>query len=180
MNSTLKSWMQNAQPTAGGILVFGEVQARRVSKTGRKERWRKYPNGAVTVGLNKLLDVGFRNQTQITAWYVGLIDDSGYSALSAADTSASHAGWTELQDYSGNRVAYSPGAAAGGSITVSSAMAFTMTDDVDVRGILVASSNTKGSAVDTLWATAVEAAGRSIANGDQYQVNYTITLTPTS
>lgn len=176
----LKFWMKNAKPNDGGVLVLGEVQARRVSRFGAMERWRKYPNGAVTVGLNKLLDVGFRNQTQISAWYMSLIDESGFSALSASDTSASHAGWVELQDYSGNRQAYSPGAASGGSITISSAIAFTMTDDVDVRGMLLASSNTKGSAVDVLWATAVESAARSIANGDQYQVNYTITLTPTS
>lgn len=187
----LNAWMRDAKPNAHGICtlgVSGIVRARvlDVKRPGGKmgkplTPWTTYPNGAVTVGLNKLLDVGFRNQTQITQWYMGLIAESGFSALSAADTAASHAGWSELTTYtSATRLAWSPNAASGGAIAITSAISFTTNTDSDIRGILVASSNTKSSAVDTLWATAVEGTFRTIASGQTYQCLYGIVLTPTS
>ena len=169
-----------------GLLLFGNVFARTLDRPRPGELrgrpitpWAKYPNGAKTVGLNKLLDVAFRNQTQITQWYCGLIAESGYSSESAADTSASHAGWSELTTYtSSTRLAWSPGAASSGTITISSAMSFTTNADSQIRGILIASSSTKSSIVDVLWATATEASARTILSGQTYEVYYTITATP--
>lgn len=167
---------------ATSLGIRGDVWSRILTPDGRVARdWSHYPNGAVTVGLNSVLDVSFRNQTQITAWYMGLIDNSGFSALSAADTMSSHAGWTELTTYTNaTRPAWSPGAASGGSITISSAISFTTNADSDIRGIFISSVNTKPSTTGTLWATAIEASGRSISNGSTYQVFYTVTLTPVS
>ena len=45
------------------------------------DRWR-FHNDIATVGANSLLDVYFRNQSQITAWYAGLIDNASFSLLS--------------------------------------------------------------------------------------------------
>lgn len=163
-----------------GLALFGNVFARTLDRDGTPlTPFKRFPNGAKTVGLNKLLDVAFRNQTQVSQWYCGLIAQSGYSAESAADTSASHAGWTELTTYtSGTRLPWSPGAASSGSITISSAMSFTTNADSDIRGILIASSSTKSSVVDILWATATEASARTILSGQTYEVYYTITATP--
>src|SRR5689334_13628 len=44
------------------------------------------PNGIVDVGLNHILETEFNGGTQVTAWYIGLIDNASFSALSAADT----------------------------------------------------------------------------------------------
>lgn len=167
---------------SGLVRVQGVAHMRGLDVKGRPfTDWMQFPNGAVTVGLNSLLDVGFRNQTQISAWYIGLINESGYSALSAADTSASHAGWAELTDYtSATRLAWSPNAASGGTLATTSPVTFTINASVSVRGMFLASSSTKNSVVDTLWATAVNGSGQSFTNGQTCQVAYSIVLTPTS
>ena len=44
-----------------------------------KPWWTK--NGAATVGLNYLLNSGFRGATQLTTWYIGRISRSGSIAV---------------------------------------------------------------------------------------------------
>lgn len=194
-DDTIKLFADNCKEE-NGVLVTGTVFSRVLDAPrprsgvrgwlGQKARygvpltpWHKFPNGACTVGLNKVLDVNFRNQAQVTQWYIGLINDSGFTAVDAADTSASHSGWTELTSYtSGTRLAWSPSAAASGVLTISSAVTFTTNATVDIRGILIASSSTKNSVVDILWATAVESAARNIISGQQYQCFYSIQFTP--
>ncbi len=76
---------------------------------------RGVPNGTTTGGLNSILGVYFNSGTQLTSWYAGLIDNAGFSSLNAGDTMASHANWTENEDYAeSTRRAWSPGSASGG------------------------------------------------------------------
>src|SRR3972149_7153411 len=61
-------------------------------------------NGITNVGVHYLLEVGFRdgvapNPAQIATWYAGLIDNASFTAVAAGDTSASHAGWVEADEY---------------------------------------------------------------------------------
>lgn len=129
-------------------------------------------NGIVTQGKNSLLDSQFRAQTQITAWYTGLIDNSGWTAESASDTLSSHSGWSEFTSYTGNRIQWSPGAASSGSITNSSTMDFAITGTGTIKGIFIcsASSGTSG----TLWSTADFPSTIAVANGDTLKVTYTL------
>jgi len=61
-------------------------------------KWEKEADNAATdEGLNSVLNVYFHAATQISTWYIGLITGTG--TLAAADTLASHAGWTEGTDY---------------------------------------------------------------------------------
>ena len=137
--------------------------------------WKFFPNGVTYVGVNYLLNTGFRGTTQSPSWFAGLIAD-GTVTLSINDTSASHSGWTELTTYSSTpRLAWSPGAAALGSLTTT-AITFTMNADSNVRGAFLASSSTKNSTTDILYCTAIESAPRAILNGQQYQLIYTVNL----
>lgn len=178
----LFDWIFKKKTQGASKIAFGGiVKARELDRLMRPVTpWSVFPNGAVTVGINKVLDTAFRNQTQITQWYIGLINGSGFSNLSASDTMASHAGWTELTAYSGNRQAWSPGAASSGTLTISSALAFTMASTSDVQGIFIASSATKSETASTLWATAVEVAARNITSGNTYQCLYSIVCTATT
>jgi hypothetical protein len=46
----------------------------------------------------------FASATQVATWYVGLITGPGSgTTIAAGDTLASHAGWTEFTNYTGNR-----------------------------------------------------------------------------
>lgn len=140
--------------------------------------WRKRaPNGAATVGLNSLLDVGFGAAAQIAAWYMGVIDNSGYTALAAADTMSSHAGWSESTAYTeSTRQQWSPGSASGGIITNSSAAVFTVNAAVTVRGAFITSSSTKGGTTGTLWATGLLESTESLVSGQQLRITYTTQL----
>lgn len=69
-------------------------------------------NLLVNEGLKDMNDKYFSGSTYTAAWYIGLITGPGASTtFAAADTLASHAGWTEYTDYSGSRGAITFGAA---------------------------------------------------------------------
>lgn len=158
----------------------GHVRWRLLDHNGDLIWDRPFKNAATTAGLNHILDVGFNAGSQITTWYIGLINGSGFSAVAAADTPASHTGWTEFTDFSGNRKAWSPGTISGGSLPTGTASSFVMTSSGSVRGIFIVSVATKEDTTGTLWATAIESSNRSVANGQTLQVFYTNAFTPVS
>lgn len=135
------------------------------------------PNDITNAGKNALFEIMFHDGTQIanSAWCIGLISSSGYSALSASDTMASHSGWTEFTSYSeSTRVAWGAGAAASQSITNASPATFDITGSGTVKGIFVTSQNTISGTTGTLWSTALFSADVPVSNGDQLRVTYTV------
>lgn len=135
----------------------------------------RFWNGITTAGINNLFNVYFGATSKASAWYLGLIASSGYSALSAADTISSHAGWTEeTSNYSQtNRPTWTPASASGGSVSNSSSVDFTITGSVTVKGVFVVNENTKGGTTGTLWATALFTSGdQALVNGQTLKVTY--------
>ncbi len=134
-------------------------------------------NDITNIGKNTLFDVMFHDGTQIgsASWFIGLISSSGYSALAAADTMSSHAGWTEFTGYSqATRVAWGPGASASQTITNASAATFDVNASGTVKGVFVPSNSTKGGTTGILWATALFAADVPVVNGDQLRITYSV------
>jgi hypothetical protein len=141
-----------------------EIRDRR----GRLVRLIEICNQVTTEGLNDLLEVWLRSGTQ-RSWYIGLIDDDSYTNTSAADTLASHTGWTEFSDYSGNRKAATFGAAASGQMDNSDSKAeFAVTAAGTIRGIFLASAASGTTGI--LLATAVGFA-------QDVEVGYSISVT---
>lgn len=135
----------------------------------------EFPNGITNVGLNHLLDVGFHGSSATATWYVGLIDNSGYSAVADSDTMSSHAGWNEFTTYSdATRIGWVEDAAASRAITNSTPSTFNINGSGTVRGVFITSDNTKSGTSGTLWATALFASTVAVTNGDQLKVTYTI------
>lgn len=135
----------------------------------------RFWNGITTAGINNLFNVYFGATSKAAAWYMGLIASSGYSALAAADTMSSHAGWTEeTSNYSqSTRPAWSPASASGGSVSNSSSVDFTITGSVTVKGIFIADNSTKSGTTGTLWATALFTSGdQALVNGQTLKVTY--------
>lgn len=154
---------------------------------------REFNNGIVNEGKNKLLDVMFHGVSAITTWYLGVIDNSGFTALANDDTyddiNQAGNGWDEFTSYTDDangdstttRPAWTEGAASGQSITNSSVVIFDITGTATVKGVfLVGGTNaqTKGdhtAAGNTLWATATFSGGDvAVQNGDQLKVTYTV------
>lgn len=132
-------------------------------------------NGITDEGIEYLLDAGFNGGTQDTTHYVGLVDNSGFSAFADADTMASHAGWSESTAYSeGTRPAWNPDAAATRAVTNSTTVDFTASGSATIKGIFVSSNSTKSGTTGTLWATAAFSSTASIVASDVLKVTYTV------
>lgn len=143
--------------------------------------WAVIPNGATYVGLNYLLDTGFRGTSQLSSWYAGLINGSGYTAVSINDTASSHAGWTELQNYDeATRRQWSPSAAASGLLTITTNLTVTMDGNRSVQGLFLISNSTKGGTTGTLFATAVEGSPISVLDNAVFEFVYRIQATAVS
>ena len=154
----------------------------------------EFPNGITNQGKNKLLDVMFHGVSAITTWWLGLIDNSGYTALAAADTYANidqaGNGWDEFTSYtdagnsgsSSTRPEWTEGAASSQSITNSSPVVFDITGSGTVKGLFLvggaAGAQTKGDHAASgaiLWATALFGSGDVAVNAeDQLKVTYTV------
>jgi len=153
----------------------------------------EFPNGIVNQGKNKLLDVMFHGVSAITTWWLGLISNSGYTALAAGDVYAQIGGsngWAEFTDYTDaangdnatTRPEWTEGAASGQSITNASPVVFNITGSGTVKGLFLvggaAGAQTKGdnaAAGAILWATALFGTGDVAVNADdQLKVTYTV------
>lgn len=159
------------------LKLKGRFKVEHFDKNGDLINTYEFNNDIVNVGKNDLLGVYFHDSTQTasTAWYIGLISNSSYSALAAADTMASHAGWTEFTGYSqSTRVAWTPGAPASQSITNGTPATFDINATGTVKGLFLANSSTKGGTSGTLWATALFSADVPVTSGDQLKATYTV------
>lgn len=146
----------------------------------KEEAWREsYLNLVVTVGRNDWLDKWLAGSTYTAAWYLGLISSVGWTAVAAADTMASHAGWTEFVGYSNaNRPTTAWSAAAAGSKALSAGLAFNINATGTVKGSFLTSNNAKSGT------TGILGSGGTFTGGDQpvvdtntLTVSYSLSLT---
>lgn len=144
----------------------------------------KQPNLVVNQGLAYMNDSFFSGAGYDAGWYLGLISGTA-PTIAAADTLASHSGWTEVpvtSGYSGNRKAIAFGSATSADpsvITNPSAAQFSMLGTYVVSGafLCTVASGTSGTLFS---ASAFEAPGdRSVVSGDTLNVTYTFELAAT-
>lgn len=157
--------------------LSGRFQIEHLDKDGNVKGTYDFPNDITNQGKNDIFDIMFSDGTQIanSSWFIGLISNSGYSALAAADTMASHAGWTEFTGYTqATRVAWGAGEPASQSITNASPATFDVNASGTVKGVFVVSNSTKGGTTGRLWATALFSTDVPVTNGDQLRVTYTV------
>jgi len=133
------------------------------------------PNLITTVGRNHILNTEFHGDTPVTTWYIGMVNNSGFTTFAAGDTMGSHAGWTELENYDeATRVAWAEDAASSGSITNSTPATFTINATVTIKGIFVTSVNTKGGTTGILWCGTAFSSPIAAEDNDVLSVTYTV------
>ena len=138
-------------------------------------KWVEEAHNLVTnVGLDHILDVIFHGTSAVATWYVGL---KNAGTIAAADTSASHAGWTENENYTeATREAYIEAAASSQSITnTASKASFAIdTDSQSIAGAFLISESTKGGSTGTLISAVDFSSAKAADDGDTLEVTYTI------
>lgn len=154
------------------MMAVGKYHVECVGADGKVKWTEDFDNLVTTEGKNYLLDAGLRAQTQLTAWYVGL---KGTGAAAIGDTLASHATWSEVTPYAGNRLALTvANPTAAGVLSSSSATAYSINATSTVYGCFICSVNTGTSG--KLYSAGDFAASKAVSSGDTLNVSYSTTL----
>ena len=130
-------------------------------------------NLTTNAGLALMLSTFWKGSAYTAAFYVGL---KGSGTIANADTSASHAGWSEVTAYAAaNRPSLTLGAVSGTTTasldnSASPASFAINAANTAVSGAFVATSNAKGSTTDTIIGAADFAAARTMQANDQLNV----------
>lgn len=145
------------------------------NKAGKLIGVYRVPNGIVDVGMNHILDTEFVAGSQSSTWYIGLVDNSGFTGFSDSDTMSSHSGWSESTAYSqATRPQWTVGSASSRQVTNASTVDFSINASATLKGIFVVDNNTKSGTSGTLWATAAFSSTVSVSSGDTLKITYTV------
>ncbi len=132
-------------------------------------------NIIVNQGLQDNIDVYLLNATQSSTWYV--VAASGSPTFAAADTPASHSGWTENQDYDEAVRQTWTGVRTGQTVTNSASPAvINITTGSTFGGAALFNNSTKGGTTGTMFSGVVASEGNQVlgASGSLSMV-YSIT-----
>lgn len=140
----------------------------------------EFHNLVTSVGLQDLNTQYFKGATYTAAWYLGLVTGPGASnTYLVANTSASHAGWSESSAYSqATRPAVTFGTAttADPSVISNSAVpsVFSMNASATIAGAFLISNSTKGGTTGILFSVGNFSGGdKVVSSGDTVNVTYT-------
>jgi hypothetical protein len=164
---------------AGGVFTVTCVGA------DGQEKWSDtFHNLVVNQGLQDMNSKYFAATGYTSAWYLGLVQGPGSgTTFAAADTLASHAGWTELvpgTDYTGNRKAVTFGTATTADPSVISNSASPASFAMLVNGTVVAgallSSVATGTSGILFSAGDFTGGDKTVDSGDTLNVTYSFSL----
>ncbi len=151
-------------------------------------RWKdEFDNVVATVGKNLALDTYLSGAGYTTTGpFMGLISGATFTAVSSADTMASHAGWLEAGSnnaptYTAPRKTMLWNAAAGGAKAMAAALSFAITGTGTVKGAFTlygaGASTTLENTAGTLYSAGLFSGGdRAVLSGDTINVSYTTSL----
>lgn len=138
-------------------------------------------NLVVNEGLADMNTKYFEGSSYTAAFYLGLVTGPGSgTSFAAADTLASHAGWTEFTNYTGSRKAVTFGTATVADPSVlatSSAVSFTISSSGGVvAGAFLCTVASGTSGVLFSEADFQSPGDRTVVSGDTLNVTYTFSL----
>jgi len=156
--------------------VSGHYSVRCFGPDGKLKWEDGFDNIIVTEGLNHILDSTLGGASQVTAWYVGLLDAD---AAPAAGWGATEVGGDDFVDYAeGTLPVWTPdGGAAAGSVSNSSSPAsFAINQDSSVvGGAFLISTSAKATPAGTLYSAGTFSSDKNVDDGDTLQVTATFT-----
>lgn len=146
-----------------------------------------FPNVVCTVGKNVMLDAALAGSSYtVVGPYMGLISSTSYSAVAAADTMTSHAGWleaggTNAPTYTAPRKTAAWSAASAGSKALSASLSYSITGSGTVKGCFIVYGTGALSTIDntagTLYSAGLFTGGdQPVVNGNTLAVSYSTSL----
>ena len=144
-----------------------------------------FKNLSTIEGRNYMLGVAFKDFVKYDTWYIGLISNGSFTAVSEDDVHGSHAGWVEFTDYDeASRVEWENEATPlSGSLAFDEDFIaeFTINAAGVLKGAFVTSDPTKGdgSGAEILWSAAAfanEVGTVTVADDDVIKIGYTVSL----
>ncbi len=132
-------------------------------------------NMIVDEGIDEVLDKWLKGSGYTAAHYIGLTD--GTPTPAAGDDMSSHAGWVEVTAYDeAARQTAAWAAVSGKSVSLSSALTFTVdTNSTTIGGLFMSTNSTKGGSTGLLMSVVAFTAGDVTLNDDDtLNVSYTI------
>jgi hypothetical protein len=188
----------NANETNDASVIRSSTHVEEVKAKGRyvvecygadgKLKWEDViENVVTTVGKNLALDTYLAGSAYtVVGPFMGLISSTSFSAVAAADTMASHAGWleagaTNAPTYTAPRKTAAWSAASGGSKALSAALSFAITGTGTVKGCFLVFGSGAVSTIDNtsgvLYSAGLFTGGdKPVVNTDVLQVSYTASL----
>jgi hypothetical protein len=167
----------NEKIQAGGVF---RVQC--LDKDGNVKWEDQMHNLVVNEGLQDMNTQYFKGSTYDAAFFLGLVEGPGSgTSYAAADTLASHAGWTEFTNYSGDRKAVTFGSATEADPSVISNSGSPSSFTISGGGGVVAGAFLCTVASGTSGVLFSEAdfqspGDRTVVAGDTLNVTYTFSL----
>lgn len=135
-----------------------------------------FHNLVVNVGLQDVNNKYFAGSAYTAAWYIGLVNAT--ATYAAADTSASHAGWTENVAYSQAArptLAFGASTLANPSVITATAATFSMNGTATIGGAFVIANSTKSGTTGILFSEGNFTGGsKTVASGDTLNVTYSL------
>lgn len=168
------------------LIALGRYEATLTDETGKVLAEFAWDNLITTVGKNLLLDQGLAASAYTAADFMGLISSASFSAVAAADTMTSHAGWleagtTNAPTMSSTRQTLAWSAASGGVKGTSAPASFVFTGTGTVQGAFIAAGSGATSAVlntgGVLFSAGTLTTAQPVISGNTLTVSYTATLT---
>lgn len=173
-----------------------EAIKKRLADIPLELKWQDgFRNTVVTEGRNAALTHFLKGSSYTASVALGLIEDTGYSAIAAGNTAANITavgggspanGWNEAPSSTcASRGTPSFGTASSGSLATSSSVSFSIIATDTIKGAFLLCRSTAGTAVSTtvgntngaLYSAGLFSGGdRAVANGDTLNVSYTASL----
>ena len=177
--------VERRSSTEETVSIRGHYEVVCIGADGQVKWEDRIPNLVVNVGKADILDKYFTGSAYTATWYLGLVASA--PTYNAADTMASHAGWTESTVYSNatrpqptwNAATGTGGGSgtAGTGSKATTATAFNINASGTVSGAFMTTNNTKGGTTGILYSAGSFTGGdRAVINGDTLNVTYTATV----
>jgi hypothetical protein len=167
----------------GNGMKAGGVFHTCIVKGGVPQGWERDHNLMTTVGLNYLLNVGYRGASASSAWYIWLFSNNATPAAgdTAADIGGKYTEWTAYDSVT--RPVWTPnGDSTTGLLTNTSSRAsfvanLTPPATATIYGAGIGTASAKSSTSGTLSAVTKFSTAKTLENDEELLVTYTFTVT---